>query len=103
MEEHSRRSKLEMHVNILKVLACHGPLKLTHIMYKANVNCSVMKQFLDLLAQHGLVEEKNFRNKKIQKTVYVITEKGRTALTHFKEITRAIQTTEENQRAYVFI
>ena len=29
-----RRSKLEMYVDILKVLGQRGPLKLTHIMYK---------------------------------------------------------------------
>ena len=37
--EAMRRSKLEMYVDILKVLAQRGPLKLTHVMYKANVNC----------------------------------------------------------------
>jgi len=42
-----RRSKLEMYIDILKVLAHRGPLKLTHIMYKANVNCSVLKEYLD--------------------------------------------------------
>jgi predicted transcriptional regulator len=103
MKGHSRRSKLEMHVDTLKALACHGPLKLTYITYKANVNCSVMKQFLDSLAQQGLVEEQTFRKKRRWKTVYAITEKGRTALDCFKEITRALQTTEESQRPYVFI
>jgi predicted transcriptional regulator len=92
-----------MHVDILKALARHGPLKLTHIVHKANVNCSVMKNFLDSLTQQGLIEKQTLRNKKRRKTVYAITEKGRTALTHFKEITKALQTTEENQRTYVFI
>jgi predicted transcriptional regulator len=92
-----------MYVDILKALACHGPLKLTHIVYKANVNSSITKNFLDSLTQQGLVEEQTFRKKKRRKTVYAITEKGRTALTHFKEITKALQTTEENQRTYVFI
>ena len=53
-----RRSKLEMYVDILRVLAQRGPLKLTHVMYKANVNCSVLKEYLDFLIQHGLVEER---------------------------------------------
>jgi predicted transcriptional regulator len=39
-----RRSKLEMYIDILKVLAHRGPLKLTHIMYKANVNSSSSKR-----------------------------------------------------------
>jgi predicted transcriptional regulator len=72
-------------------------------MYKVNVNCTVLKEFLDSLSQQNLIEEHIVRKKKRQKTVYDITEKGRTALAHFKEITMALQTTEENQRSYVFI
>jgi predicted transcriptional regulator len=59
-----RRSKLEMYVDTLKVLARHGPLKLTHIMYKANVNCSVLKQYLDFLTQQNLVEEQTLHKKR---------------------------------------
>jgi len=43
-----RRSKLEVHVDVLKVLARHGPLKLTHVMYKANVNCKRSETILGL-------------------------------------------------------
>ena len=91
-----RRSKLEMHVDVLKVLARHGPLKLTHIMYKANVNCSVLKQYLDLLIQHNLVEEQ-ISHKKRQKTrvVYAITERGLTVLKYFREINNTLQIIEE--------
>jgi hypothetical protein len=53
-----RRSKLEMYVDILSVLANRGPLKLTHIMYKANVNCSVLEGLLDFLIKQGLVEKR---------------------------------------------
>jgi predicted transcriptional regulator len=41
-----RRSKLEMYIDILNVLAHRGPLKLTHVMYKANVNCSILNEYL---------------------------------------------------------
>ena len=57
MKRESRRSKLEIYIDVLRVLAHHGPLKLTHIMYKSNVNCTVLKTFLDVLAQQNLVEE----------------------------------------------
>jgi len=60
-----RRSKLEMHVDILKILARHGPLKLTHIMYKANVNCNVLRQYLDFLIQQNLVEEQTLKKKRV--------------------------------------
>jgi len=59
-----RRSKLETHVDILKTLAHHGPLKITHIMYKANINFSVLKQDLDFLIQHNLVEEQTLHTKR---------------------------------------
>ena len=87
----SRRSKLEIYVDILKVLAQNGPLKSTHIMYKANVNCNVLRQFLDSLSQQSLIEEQTFHKKKQQKIVYAITERGKAALVNFEEITMALQ------------
>jgi predicted transcriptional regulator len=78
-----RRSKLEMYVDILHVLTLKGPLKLTHIMYKSNVNCKVLKVQLDFLQKNGLVEERKLRKEKV---VYVITQKGMTTLKAFTEI-----------------
>ena len=83
------RSKLEMHLDILKALACHGPLKLTHVMYKANVHHSALKQYLDFLIQHNLVEEQKLQKKRV---VYAVTERGQTALQHFREINSALPT-----------
>lgn len=87
-----RRSKLEMQIDILKALACHGRLKLTHIMYKANVNCGVLKQCLDLLIQHNLVNEHRMHKKRV---VYAITESGLRALKNVREINNALQIFEE--------
>jgi len=87
-----RRSKLEMYIDILKVLAQRGPLKLTHIMYKANVNCSVLKEFLDFLTQQNLVEEKTIGKKR---TVYAITPQGRRVLTYFRELRTVLPIGEE--------
>ncbi len=98
-----RRSKMEMYIDILKVLAQRGPLKLTHIMYKCNMNCSVLKQFLDFLSKQSLIEEQVIQKRKTQKIVYAITARGRTALNYFKEITIALHIREELQRSYVFI
>jgi len=86
-----RRAKLEMHVDILKVLARHGPLKLTHIMYKANLNGGFLKQYLDFLIQQNLVEEQILKKKRV---VYAITERGRTVLKYFREVNSALQITE---------
>ena len=91
-----RRSKLEMYVDILRILSRHGPLKLTHIMYKANLNCSVLKQYLDFLLQQNLVEEQIVRKKKNKtRVVYAVTERGRTVLKYFRELNSALQITEE--------
>jgi len=87
-----RRSKLEMYVDILKVLARSGPLKLTHIMYKANVNCSVLKEYLDFLIAQNLVEEKTVGKKRI---VYSITERGITVLKYFRELKSVLPIIEE--------
>jgi len=84
-----------MYVDILKVLARNGPLKPTHIMYKANVNCSVLKQYLDFLIQQNLVEEQTSQKKRHKtRVVYAITERGRTVLKYFGEVNRALHITE---------
>jgi predicted transcriptional regulator len=87
-----RRSKLEMYVDILKVLAHRGPLKLTHIMYKANVNCSVLKQYLDFLIKQSLVEERTAGKRRV---VYAITQRGITVLKHFRELKQVLPIIEE--------
>ena len=74
---------MEMYLDILKTLAKKGPLKLTHIMYKANVNCSVLKEYLNFLIQQKLVEEKALPKERI---VYDVTEKGLTVLKYFREL-----------------
>lgn len=88
-----------MHVDILKILARHGPLKLTHVMYKANVNCSVLKQYLDFLIRQNLVEEQVVGKKRSRtKIVYTITERGLTVIKYFRELNSALQLTEETKK-----
>ncbi len=91
-----RRSKLEMYIDILSVLSQRGPLKLTHIMYKANVNCSVLTEYLDFLVKNDLVQE---RPAKKNRTVYAITQRGISVLKAFREIKQAlpIENTEEER------
>lgn len=87
-----RRSKLEMYIDILKVLVQHGQLKLTHVMYKANVNCSVLKEYLDFLIRQGLVEERAVGKKRV---VYVITKRGRIVIKAFRELKQVLPIIEE--------
>jgi len=90
-----RRSKLEMYVDILSVLSRRGPLKLTHVMYKANVNCSVLKEHLDFLIKQELVEERPVRKGRI---VYAVTQRGLMVLKYFREIKQVLPIVEEDQR-----
>jgi predicted transcriptional regulator len=84
-----------MHVDILSVLAQRGPLKLTHIMYKANVNCTLLSEYLGFLIQKELVEERNVRK---NRPVYAITQRGLTVLKYFGELKRMLPIAEEDQR-----
>ena len=89
-----RRSKMEIYMDVLKTLSQKGPLKLTHIMYKANVNCSVLKGYLDFLIQQELIEEKTLKKEKI---VYEITEKGLTVIKYFRELQINLPLMDEGQ------
>ena len=90
-----RRSKLEMYVDILDVLSLRGPLKLTHIMYKSNVNCSVLKEQLDFLIKNCLVEERVMKRERV---VFAITQRGTTVLKAFREIKQIFPIEEEKRQ-----
>lgn len=91
-----RRSKMEMYIDILKVLAQNGPLKLTHVMYKANVNCNVLKANLDFLIKQNLIEEQiTIKKRNKTKISYAITDKGRTVIKYFNEINIALHISKE--------
>jgi predicted transcriptional regulator len=89
-----RRSKLEMYIDILQVLSMKGQLKLTHIMYKSNVNCSVLKEQLEFLIKNNLVEERKLRR---EKTVYAVTPRGIHILKAFGEIKQVFPEQEEKK------
>jgi len=87
-----------MYVAILSVLAHKGPLKPTHVMYKANVNFSVLKEYLDFLIKQGLVEEHTIGKERV---VYAVSQRGITVLKYFKELKQVLPIVEEarNQTA----
>ena len=100
-----RRSKIEMYVDILEVLAHNGPLKLTHIMYQVNVNCNMLREYLTFLTKQGLVEVKIIGK---ERKVYAITQLGVTVLEQFRELKEVLPIVEEtgnearNQEPYLF-
>ena len=93
-----RRSKLEVHIDILRALIRFGPLKLTHIIYKANVNCITLKEYLDFLMEHSLVEERPLPKRRQGTTViYAITERGLLVLKCFRELDNVLHITNEKR------
>ena len=90
-----RRSKLEIHIAILRALAYHGKLKPTHITYKANINCSALKECLDFLMERNLIVEQSISRRRQTRKVYAITELGMTALRNVKEINNALHVFDE--------
>ena len=89
-----RRSKLEMYVDILRVLAHNGPLKLTHVMYKANVNCSILDECLSFLINQALVEKRTISKNRV---VFVVTQKGISVVKYFRELKQVLPIVDENK------
>ena len=87
-----RRSKLETYIDILNALARKGPLKLTHVMYKANVNCNVLKEDLGFLIKQNLVEERTIAKQHI---VFTVTQRGINVLNQFQQLTQMFPVIEE--------
>jgi predicted transcriptional regulator len=61
-------------------------------MYKANVNCSVLKEYLDFLIKQQLVEERNIGKRRV---VYAVTQRGITVLKYFRELKQVLPIVEE--------
>jgi predicted transcriptional regulator len=89
-----RRSKLEMYVAILKVLAQNGPLKSTHIMYKSNVNFKILKEYMDFLLKQALIEERVVGKNRV---LYANTPRGTMVLKYFREVNNAFFVIDEGK------
>jgi predicted transcriptional regulator len=63
-------------------------------MYKANVNCSVLRENLDFLIKQKLIEERIIGK---ERTVFEVTQKGITVLKYFKELTNALPIIEDTR------
>jgi predicted transcriptional regulator len=93
-----RKSKLEMDIDILSVLAENEGLSQTHLMSRSNVNRHEIKEQLDFLTQNGLVETKTLEN---GNTVYFITARGTEILRSFVEIKQVFPLEAETKQAAI--
>jgi predicted transcriptional regulator len=88
---------MELCISTLEALAYYGPLKITRITYKANMNCGQLREVLDGLIQNELVEERIFRNNKV---VYAATPKARTILSYFEQIKEMLPIAEDEKLTF---
>ena len=80
-----KRSNLEMEIDILRALSRTKSLRVTHIMYRANVNCTVLKEKLTNLEEKGLVKsiwlhKNHLRAPGKDRAFYTITPQGQSVL-----------------------
>ena len=66
------KSKLERYVDILKVLACDGPIKLRVIIQQTHFNSAITLENLCFLVKLNLVEEETDKDE----SIYSITSQG---------------------------
>jgi predicted transcriptional regulator len=63
-------------------------------MRNANVNCSMLREYLDFLTKQGLIEVKIIGK---ERKVYAITQRGVTVLKQFRELKEALPINKETE------
>ena len=87
-------SKLEMYVDILRVLSESGPLRASHIAVEANVGTSNLKGYLEFLMKQGLIEERIVGKRN---TAYANTSRGISVIKFFTELDKTLTIVEEGK------
>lgn len=77
-----KRNKLEMIKDILEVLQKNRQVKITHLIYKANLSSNSIKPYIDDLMKKNLIEQTTEEDKKL----YKITIKGNEFLQEYNKI-----------------
>lgn len=83
-----RRSKLELQLDILKVVEHGGPISPTQIMYEVNICYKFLEQHLDHLMKHNLIERETLGQRRAK---YVITQNGINLLGNYGEIMKTLE------------
>ena len=81
---------MELYISTLEALAYNGPLRITRITYKANLNWGQLKPIIDDLIQKKLVEERKLKNK----VSYAATPKARELLAYFNDLKEMLPISE---------
>lgn len=91
----SRRSKLEIYLDVLKVIK-EGTKKPTRIMYGANLSWKLLQGILGSMVSQGLINEidaSNSRDKRSNR-LYEITSKGDSVIRYFERAKGLIEVDE---------
>lgn len=87
-----KRTKLEMYIDILHLLAEDGPLKLTHLTNSADINSHQIRQQIEFLIRQGMVIEEPVGKVRV---AYLITKRGSRALQFFRSEKPALRIVEK--------
>jgi predicted transcriptional regulator len=87
-----RRSRIERYLDILKVVGRHGPIKQTHIMYKANLSWMELKRNLEHLVQLKMISEVNDSSG----LLYAISETGLATIYNYEKVEKTLVGNEES-------
>jgi predicted transcriptional regulator len=95
-----------MDVAILQALSGSKSLKMTHIMYKANLNANVLKAKLIVLEAKGLIKSSKVQKMHLkatgrERTFYGLTSKGLGVLHSYLSVYNALGSVE-NESAWMF-
>ena len=81
--EPKRRGRLEIIADILRSIHNKGgSIKPTHLLYKSNLSHAKLKEYLDMLLEKGMIEEKEIKGKK----TILMKEQGHKFLLEFDRI-----------------
>ncbi len=90
-----RRSKLEVFVDILKVVSQEGEIRRTRVMYKANLAWKVLKDSLDVMEKRGIIKSEA----KSSGVFVSLTQEGYNVLHRFNEVESAFAPQIQTQAA----
>ena len=80
-----RRSKLEVFVDVLRVVAREGEIRRTRVMFKANLAWKVLRESLDLMEKTGMIKSEE----KASGVFISLTQEGYKLLQRFSEVESA--------------
>jgi len=78
-----RRGKLEVIADILRSIQDkEGKIKPTHLLYKSNLSHAKLKEYVNLLLEKGMIEERSVKDRKM----FFMKDQGHKFLLEFERI-----------------